>query len=75
MSPRFKLRRENVPCVAEVINRSLKADCTDFTNILLYLYNPQLLNYFIPQPICKNAVTIDHCKIAKIIDEKVVGNQ
>ena len=31
MSPRFVLRRENVPCVAEVVNRSLKADCTDFT--------------------------------------------
>ena len=33
MSPRFVLGRENVPCVAEVVNRSLKADCTDF-NIL-----------------------------------------
>ena len=31
MSPRFVFRRENVPCVAEVVNRSLKADCTDFT--------------------------------------------
>ena len=31
MSPRFVLGRENVPCVAEVVNRSLKADCTDFT--------------------------------------------
>ena len=31
MSPRFLLGRENVPCVAEVVNRSLKADCTDFT--------------------------------------------
>ena len=31
MSPRFILGRENVPCVAEVVNRSLKADCTDFT--------------------------------------------
>ena len=30
MSPRFVLRRENVPCVAQVVNRSLKADCTDF---------------------------------------------
>ena len=29
MSPRFVLGRENVPCVAEVVNRSLKADCTD----------------------------------------------
>ena len=32
MSPRFVLGRENVPCVAEVVSRSLKADCTDFTN-------------------------------------------
>ena len=31
MSPRFPLGKENVPCVAEVVNRSLKADCTDFT--------------------------------------------
>ena len=31
MSPRFLLGRENMPCVAEVVNRSLKADCTDFT--------------------------------------------
>ena len=31
MSPRFVLGRENMPCVAEVVNRSLKADCTDFT--------------------------------------------
>ena len=30
MSPRFVLGLENVPCVAEVVNRSLKADCTDF---------------------------------------------
>ena len=32
MSPRFVLGRENVPCVAEVVNRLLKADCTDFTH-------------------------------------------
>ena len=30
MSPRFVLGRENVPCIAEVVNMSLKADCTDF---------------------------------------------
>ena len=35
MSPRFVLGRENVPCVAEVVNRSLKADCTDFTKFQL----------------------------------------
>ena len=33
MSPRFVLGRENVPCVAEVVNRSVKADCTDFTDL------------------------------------------
>ena len=36
MSPRFVLGRENVACVAEVVNRSLKADCTDFTYQSLY---------------------------------------
>ena len=33
MSPCFVLGRENVACVAEVVNRSLKADCTDFTYV------------------------------------------
>ena len=33
MSPHFALGRENVPCVAEVVNRSLKADCIDFSPI------------------------------------------
>ena len=33
MSPRFVLGQENVPCVAEVVNRSLKTDCTDFTTL------------------------------------------
>ena len=36
MSPRFILGRENVPCVAEVVNRSLKADCTDY-NFFAYM--------------------------------------
>ena len=31
ISPRFILERENVPCVTDVVNRSFKADCTDFT--------------------------------------------
>ena len=43
MSSRFILRRENVPCVAEVVNRSLKADCTDFTK---YLRKGRLINVF-----------------------------
>ena len=38
MSPRFVLGRENVPCVAEVVNRSLKADCTDFTTFYVHLH-------------------------------------
>ena len=33
MSPRFVLGRKNVPCVAEVVDRSLKADCTDFISL------------------------------------------
>ena len=32
MSPRFVLGWENVTCVAEVVNMSLKADCTDFNS-------------------------------------------
>ena len=39
MSPRFVLGRENVLCIAEVVNRSLKADCTDFK---LIAYDPLL---------------------------------
>ena len=34
MSPCFVLGRENVPCIAEVVNRSLKADCTDFNSFI-----------------------------------------
>ena len=36
MSPGFVLGWENVPCVAEVVNRSLKADCTDFTSRFIF---------------------------------------
>ena len=39
MSPRFVLGRENVSCVAEVVNRSLKADCTDFNIIYLFIFS------------------------------------
>ena len=38
MSPRFVLGWENVPCVAEVVNRSFKADCTDFNNMFSFIY-------------------------------------
>ena len=44
MSPRFVLGRENVPCVAEVVNRSLKADCTDF----IYLFKFKSFDQFNP---------------------------
>ena len=44
VSPRFVLGRENVPCVAEVVDRSLKADCTDFNNIY-----PDRLAYTSPE--------------------------
>ena len=40
MSPRFVLGRENVPCVAEVVNTSLKADCTDFMQKSLEVMAP-----------------------------------
>ena len=43
MSPRFVLGRENVPCVAEVVNRSLKADCTDFTYFAILLQGVTML--------------------------------
>ena len=32
MSPHFILGQESMPCVTEEVNRSLKADCTDYTN-------------------------------------------
>ena len=41
MSPRFIFRRENVSCIAEVVDKWLKADCTDFNcinSILRYLH-------------------------------------
>ena len=34
MSLRFVLGQENVPYIAEVVTRSLKADCTDFKSII-----------------------------------------
>ena len=54
MSPRFVLGRENVPLVAEVVNRSLKADCTDLT----------IMNYFLELCVKKLARQDNwpHCK-------------
>ena len=47
MSPRFVLGRENVPCVVEVVNRSLKADCTDFTLDDYSMQNTTNTEYFV----------------------------
>ena len=44
MSPRFVLGRENVPCAAEVVNRSLKADCTDFNCSYLILQSKEMFH-------------------------------
>ena len=48
MSPRFVLGRENVPCVAEVVDRSLKADCTDFSlsRSKILTLNPCILLFY-----------------------------
>ena len=53
-SPRFILERENVLCVAEVVNRSLKADCTDFT----YMYA------------FKDVDNMIHLKASRSLDQK-----
>ena len=46
MSPRFILGRENLPCVAEVVNRSFKADCTDFNPIVCIGLKAQMKCFF-----------------------------
>ena len=43
MSPRFVLGWENVPCVAEVVNRSVKADCTDFSQCNQHFENDKIV--------------------------------
>ena len=51
MSPRFLLGWENVLCVAEVVNRSLKADCTDFRYFGIFdsdLRVPRMFSYGVP---------------------------
>ena len=35
-----------MPCVAEVVNRSLKADCTDFKMLSVMMSHLNSLNYF-----------------------------
>ena len=47
MSPRFVLGRENVPRVAEVVNGSLKADCTDFS--LVYTDSKKTSSCLLPR--------------------------
>ena len=49
MHPRVVLRGENVPRGPELVNRSLKADCTNFTD----LYN-----------LCKTMLEPAHLKIS-----------
>ena len=44
MSPRFVFGPENVPCVAEVVNRLLKADCTDFKTLNFVINLPDVEN-------------------------------
>ena len=44
MSQRFVLGWENVPCIAEVVNRSLKADCTDFTSMFITSFPASCFN-------------------------------
>ena len=58
MSPRFILGRENVPCVAEVVNRSLKADCTNYTTMC-----PK------EQQTSDNLIVKDYCFIIEIFDK------
>ena len=54
MSPRFALGRENVRCVAEVVNRSLKADCTDSPLLELnQICCDQILSY--DKSLCKTS--------------------
>ena len=48
MSPHFIHGRENVPCIAEVVNRSLKADCTDFRQLEPLPPKPTLSDYYVP---------------------------
>ena len=47
-----------MPCVAEVVNRSLKADCTDFTTMC-----PK------DQQTSDNLIVKDYCFITEICDK------
>ena len=64
MSPRFVLEQENVPCVAEVVNRSLKADCTDFMNIMIPFNSCYML---VDVNVEKEIQVGRHCQIQSVI--------
>ena len=57
MSPRFVLGRENVPCIAEVVNRSLKADCTD-------------LKFSLRKEIIKNSNSLVIILLSKVVENE-----
>ena len=64
MSLRFVLGRENVPCVTEVVNRSLKAECADFN-----LVDENSLFIFI---VCDKSVLLYHFKLAYVVLQMAV---
>ena len=55
------LGRENVPCIAEVVNRLLKADCTDFTKVRSGHNISCLCNFLVELSSCR--VTYENCYI------------
>ena len=61
-----------MPCVAEVVNRSLKADCTDFTTY--YHYSQQrpdgrvVLGASLSQP----GSRVDWCKNTAVFEESMI---
>ena len=77
MSPRFILGRENVPCVAEVVNRSLKADCTDYTyfqvllfGLVLTMQKKQIIEVSFSQNACiHSAINTSNC-MSRLIEDK-----
>ena len=58
MSLRIVFGRENVPCVAEVVNRSLKADCTDFASVRLQLNDNAVIGLFQSFSACAGLASI-----------------
>ena len=71
MRPRFILGQESVPCFAEVVNRSLKADCTDYTNqyfmvIPLFIRTMRLLSEMMYK-IAEKWLQIHICQLIAIV--------